>query len=506
MRILTTFLMLLATVLPGLAATTYPAATNAPNIFFQTNTFLTNTYFGLDRTNVIGTAGSAINGVGFTNRDIVARNINSVTNFDTRAWTNSIGALSIGQAPNSGTISLWDDTASAYDSINASGGIIGTANPLQFAGGTVTAPLLTTSSTSNGPSALELVSAGWVRNLFNNGVLAYSTTNIDATATNVGSGQPMYTFASAIPASNSRTYTAPASGTYIGSVMTTNTYSFIQGPVTVNAYLAAAGGAGNPSVSVHPELYYSYDKTNWYGDWDSENQTVTIGATNLYQFVVSFPATTATNAAGFYIQRRFKVGTAAGATKPNVIFLIGTNTASGTANASHISFSGPNSSYGNAYLANNQTWTGTNTFTGDTIFTAPVSFSQLNVGTLVVTNAFLTNSIGITVDGAGTAIASGVKGYVAVPYACTIQSCTMMANAAGTVSFEIWRTNSADASFPPTVAGAIGTNTLTADNYAVDSTLAGWTKTLAAGDVLGFNVPSTATTITRCTLQLKVTH
>lgn len=505
--------MLLATVLPGLAATTYPAATNAPNIFFQTNTFLTNTYFGLDRTNLIGTTGSAINGVGLTNGNVTARNLNSVTNFDTRAWTNSSGDLYIGASPNSANMYFWNDGDSAYRHVyTAAGQIISfdanlsVTGQVNFNGGTVSAPLLTSSSTSNGPSTLELASAGWVRSLFNNGVLAYTTTNIDATATNIGSGQPMYTFASAIPASGSRTYTAPTSGSYIGSVMTTNTFSFIQGPIDVSAYMAAAGGSGGPSVSVHPEIYYSYDKTNWYGDWDSQNQTVTIGATNLYQFVVSFPAVTATNSSGFYLQRRFKIGTATGATKPNVIFLIGTNTASGTANASHISFSGPNSGYGNAYLAANQTWTGTNTFTGDTIFTAPVSFSQLNVGTMVVTNDFLTNSIGITVDGAGTAIASGIKGYVAVPYACTIQSCTMMANAAGTVSFEIWRTNSADASFPPTVAGAIGTNTLTADNYAVDSTLTGWTKTLAANDVLGFNVPAAATTITRCTLQLKVTH
>lgn len=136
----------------------------------------------------------------------------------------------------------------------------------------------------------------------------------------------------------------------------------------------------------------------------------------------------------------------------------------------------------------------------------PLTLNQLNVNTLIVTNKFLTNSIGVTVDGAGTAISSGIKGYIAVPYACTIESCTLMADVAGTISFEFWRTNSADASYPPTASGAIGTNTLTADNYNVDSTLTGWTKTLAAGDVLGFNVPATATTITRCTAQLKVTH
>lgn len=234
---------------------------------------------------------------------------------------------------------------------------------LPLSGGTVTGPVLSTSPSTNGPAMNEFPVAGWVRGLFNNGIIDYSTTNTDLTATNPGSGQVMYTFATTIPTVNSRTYTAPNASDYIGSVMTTNTFTFLQGPISVNAYLAALGGSGNPSVSVHPEIYYSYDKTNWFGDWEAQNQTLIIGATNLYQWVVSFPAITSTNSAGFYLERRYKVGAAAGATHPNVVFLIGTNSASGTNDASHISFTGPSSAMGNAFLSANQTFTGSNYFT-----------------------------------------------------------------------------------------------------------------------------------------------
>lgn len=70
MRILTTLLLTLATVLPCFGATTWPAATNAPNTFFQTNRFLKQVTFGNPATNIIADSGSSINGVGFTNNTV----------------------------------------------------------------------------------------------------------------------------------------------------------------------------------------------------------------------------------------------------------------------------------------------------------------------------------------------------------------------------------------------------------------------------------------------------
>lgn len=263
---------------------------------------------------------------------------NPITNLSLTANTivKSDANQALASVPN-GTGALTNDGAGVFG--------WGTLNLpfLPLAGGTETGPVLSSSITTNAPANNEFPVAGWVRKLFNNGIIDYVTTNIDSVATNLSSGQPVYTFATDIPPVSSRTYTAPNTGDYIGSVITTNSFLFLQGPINVSSYLAALGGSGNPSVSMHPEIYYSYDKTNWLGDWEAQNQTITIGATNLYQFVISFPSITATNNTGFYIQRRMKIGAAAGATKPNVVILVGTNSASGTNDASHIAFSGPNS-------------------------------------------------------------------------------------------------------------------------------------------------------------------
>lgn len=115
------------------------------------------------------------------------------------------------------------------------------------------------------------------------------------------------------------------------------------------------------------------------------------------------------------------------------------------------------------------------------------------------------SSIGITVDGAGSAITTGVKGYISVPYTCTINSVTMLADQNGSAVMDIWKDTYAN--YPPTVADTITASakpTITSTNKYTSSTLTGWTNSITAGDVLGFNVDSAAT-ITRLTLILKVT-
>lgn len=332
-------------------------------------------------------------------------------------------------------------------------------NYLPLAGGTETGPVLSTSPTTNGPAMNEFPVAGWVRGLFNNGIIDYSTTNTDLTATNPGSGQVMYTFSTTIPTVNSRTYTAPNASDYIGSVMTTNTFTFLQGPISVNAYLAAIGGSGNPSVSVHPEIYYSYDKTNWYGDWEAQNQTLTIGATNLYQWVVSFPAITSTNSAGFYLERRYKVGSAAGATHPNVVFLIGTNSASGTNDASHIAFSGPSSAYGNAFLSANQTFTGNNTFsqTINGSITGSAATATTTTNEVFLTNAVANlNLITLSTTSAGNYAAYSTNDNIVI---------TGLNNVGASISPVQWAVR-----FYTNVSGATKTMTFPASFIGVNTT------------------------------------
>ena len=120
-----------------------------------------------------------------------------------------------------------------------------------------------------------------------------------------------------------------------------------------------------------------------------------------------------------------------------------------------------------------------------------------------------TRAIGITIDGAGSAITTGVKGFVVVPFAGTITKATLLSTdasaTAGSVVIDVWKDSYAN--YPPTDADSItaaAPPTLSAANKSEDSTLTGWTTAISAGDVLGFNVDS-ATTVTRVTLALEVT-
>lgn len=226
-------------------------------------------------------------------------------------------------------------------------GTVTVSNDITVNGGASFGAAVTSSanSASNGPAANEFPNASWVRGLFNNGQLLYAGPGQRTDATNVSSGQIMYLFTNNIPPTSSRKYATVNAGDYIGSVMTSNSLTFLQGPIYVHAYLQSSNGNGGQSVSVHPEIYYSYDRTNWQGDF-SANDQVLAQSTNLYEWVVSFPAVTSTNATGFWVERRFKVGAASGATHPDVYFHLGTNYLTSSNDASHIAFSGPSSQMG----------------------------------------------------------------------------------------------------------------------------------------------------------------
>lgn len=116
--------------------------------------------------------------------------------------------------------------------------------------------------------------------------------------------------------------------------------------------------------------------------------------------------------------------------------------------------------------------------------------------------------VGIVIDGGGYVITTGVKGFVQVPVACTILSWTLLsidASAlAGNITIDIWK--DIYANYPPTVLDTITASAkpaLSGVNANTSSTLTGWTITVNAGDVIGFNV-DTATTVQKVLLQLAV--
>jgi hypothetical protein len=141
---------------------------------------------------------------------------------------------------------------------------------------------------------------------------------------------------------------------------------------------------------------------------------------------------------------------------------------------------------------------------------ASVSFADLKtdlaLANVANVNTATGSTIGITIDGAGSAISTGVKGYIRIPYACTIVGVYLLADQAGSCVVDVWLDDFA--SYPPTDADTItaaAPPTLSTAASGSDTTLSGWTTAVSAGDVIAFNVDS-ASTITRLTLELQVTR
>lgn len=107
------------------------------------------------------------------------------------------------------------------------------------------------------------------------------------------------------------------------------------------------------------------------------------------------------------------------------------------------------------------------------------------------------------IDGGGSAITTGVKGYLEVPFAWTnITAGRMLADVSGSIVVDVWKDTYAN--YPPVDADSITASaplTISSATKSSDTTLTGWTKTGSAGDILGFNVDS-ATTVTRVTVSL----
>ena len=142
------------------------------------------------------------------------------------------------------------------------------------------------------------------------------------------------------------------------------------------------------------------------------------------------------------------------------------------------------------------------TLTNTTAVTFPTS------GTITTDEALANTkiaSITFIIDGGGSAITTGVKGFLEIPFACTISRATLLADQSGSIVVDVWKDTYAN--YPPTVADTITASakpTISSATKSQDSTLTGWTTSVSAGDILGFNVDS-ASTVTRVTVALKVT-
>jgi hypothetical protein len=125
-------------------------------------------------------------------------------------------------------------------------------------------------------------------------------------------------------------------------------------------------------------------------------------------------------------------------------------------------------------------------------------------------DSFKTQTIGATVDGSGGVITAGIKGYVQIPYACTINSWRIITNttANGTISFDIYRATSGIIPTASIIGGGVkpSLTSFGLTQTTASASLGTWTSTaLAANDMLAFNVESGVTTFSWAILQLFVT-
>ena len=143
--------------------------------------------------------------------------------------------------------------------------------------------------------------------------------------------------------------------------------------------------------------------------------------------------------------------------------------------------------------------------------TKTVDASELTAGELPTARLsanIKTLTITFIIDGGGSAITTGQKGHLEIPFACTLTAWTLMANVAGAIVIDIWKDTYAN--FPPTNADAMPgagkePTIATTNQRAQDTDISDWTTVaIAAGDILAFNVDS-CTTITRVTLSLQAT-
>jgi hypothetical protein len=114
-------------------------------------------------------------------------------------------------------------------------------------------------------------------------------------------------------------------------------------------------------------------------------------------------------------------------------------------------------------------------------------------------------TIGCTFDGGGAALAAGAFCDVVIPYNCTINAATLLADQIGSLVVSVW--SDIYGTYPPTSGDNIAASappTLSSAIKSRDTTLTGWTTALTKGSTIRFRVTS-CSLIARATLTLEVT-
>ena len=113
-------------------------------------------------------------------------------------------------------------------------------------------------------------------------------------------------------------------------------------------------------------------------------------------------------------------------------------------------------------------------------------------------------SFGITVDGSGSVITTGNKGYSVLPYDGTITGWQIIADKVGSCVIDVWKASSGNI---PTSANSITGSekpTISSQQINSDLSLSTWSTSITQNDVICFNVDS-ASLVTRVNLIIFIT-
>lgn len=151
------------------------------------------------------------------------------------------------------------------------------------------------------------------------------------------------------------------------------------------------------------------------------------------------------------------------------------------------------------------------TVTGATNFTGGLTANTISATTLTATTIYgnganitgITGSFGITVDGSGSVLTTGVKGFLVMPYNATITGWDIIGNTTGNCVFDIWK--SSGLTIPTVINTITGSEkpTLNSQQVNSDNTLSSWSTDVFINDIIAFNVDS-ASTLSRVNLIIKV--
>jgi hypothetical protein len=112
--------------------------------------------------------------------------------------------------------------------------------------------------------------------------------------------------------------------------------------------------------------------------------------------------------------------------------------------------------------------------------------------------------VGLVIDGRGDVITTGYKKAAPIPYDGMIVGWYLLADQTGSIVIDVWK--DVWSAYPPTVADTIAGSekpTLVSQQQNQDHDLTTWTRRVAAGDVIAFNVDS-ASILTQVHLQIRI--